>query len=174
MYPPLSHPYLPNLYIKLKGAHFPSFHGTFNSPFWEVAAASPPWLSRWTRSWLEFLHGDSALQSFCYIPMELYPIPNILLMEEIPNNHLGFIKPGVNTGKNYQPQLVSLISSINSISSLETATVFPSPRIQENIPCAPRSVHCPVLLTSKTRVLFTCSVTTNGFSWWFEAGFGML
>ena len=38
----------------------------------------------------------------------------ILLMEEIPNNHLGCIKPW-NYGINYQPQLVSQISSINSI-----------------------------------------------------------
>ena len=126
----------------------------------------------WNSSMAIRLCRVSATFLWNYTQYQTYP--NILLMEEIPNNHLGFIKPGVNTGKNYQPQLVSLISSINSISSLETATVFPSPRIQENIPCAPRSVHCPVLLTSKTRVLFTCSVTTNGFSWWFEAGFGIL
>ena len=30
----------------------------------------------------------------------------ILLMAEIPNNHLGYIKPVVNNGINYQPQLV--------------------------------------------------------------------
>ena len=34
-------------------------------------------------------------------------------MEEIPNNHLGCIKTLVNNGINYQPQLVSRISSIN-------------------------------------------------------------
>ena len=33
--------------------------------------------------------------------------PPILLMEEIPNNHLGCIKPVVNNGINYQPQLVT-------------------------------------------------------------------
>ena len=36
---------------------------------------------------------------------------------EIPNNHLGCIKPVVNNGINYQPQLVSRISSINSINN---------------------------------------------------------
>ena len=38
----------------------------------------------------------------------------ILLMEEIPNNHLGCIPNPVNNGINCQPQLVSRISSINS------------------------------------------------------------
>ena len=42
----------------------------------------------------------------------------ILLMEEIPNNHLECIKPPVDNGINYQPQLVSQISSINSIKPL--------------------------------------------------------
>ena len=32
---------------------------------------------------------------------------NLLLMEEIPNNHLGCIKPYVMDGINYQPQLVN-------------------------------------------------------------------
>ena len=36
------------------------------------------------------------------------------LMEEILNNHLGCIKPNVNNRINYQPQLVSRISSIHS------------------------------------------------------------
>ena len=36
------------------------------------------------------------------------------LMEEILNNRLGCIKPNVNNGINYQPQLVSRISSIHS------------------------------------------------------------
>ena len=39
----------------------------------------------------------------------------LLLMEEIPNNHLGCMKPSTYYGINYQPQLVSRISSINSI-----------------------------------------------------------
>ena len=33
-----------------------------------------------------------------------------MLMEEIPNNHLGCIKPCVNNGTNYQPEAVSRIS----------------------------------------------------------------
>ena len=38
----------------------------------------------------------------------------ILLMEEVPNNHLGRIN-SVNSGRNYQPQLVRRILAINSI-----------------------------------------------------------
>ena len=39
----------------------------------------------------------------------------LLSMEEIPNNHLGCIQPYINNGINYQPQLVSPMSSIKSI-----------------------------------------------------------
>ena len=38
---------------------------------------------------------------------------------EIPNNHLRFINPVNDGGKNYQPQLVTRISSINSSQSWE-------------------------------------------------------
>ena len=34
---------------------------------------------------------------------------------EIPNNHLGCVKPVINDGINYQPQLVSRISDIGSL-----------------------------------------------------------
>ena len=36
-------------------------------------------------------------------------------MEDIPNNHLGCVKPCLNHGINYQPQLVSRISSTNTM-----------------------------------------------------------
>ena len=39
----------------------------------------------------------------------------LLLMEEIPNNHLGCIKPVVNEGITYQPQLVSWISEPSTV-----------------------------------------------------------
>ena len=41
---------------------------------------------------------------------------DILLMEEITKNHLGYIKPcTVNSGINYQPQLVSRISEPSTV-----------------------------------------------------------
>ena len=46
-----------------------------------------------------------------------------LLMEEIRNSHLGYIKPVVNTGIKCQTQLVSRICSINSIYQREVANL---------------------------------------------------
>ena len=47
----------------------------------------------------------------------------LLLMEEIPNNHLG-CKILINTRVNYQPQLVSRISEPSTVSSFQAATRF--------------------------------------------------
>ena len=45
--------------------------------------------------------------------IDSFQVVLILLMEEIQNNHLGYINL-VNNGISYQPQLVSRISAINS------------------------------------------------------------
>ena len=49
-------------------------------------------------------------------PTNVYTQPEIFLGGRNPANHLRCMKPVVNNGINYQPQLVSRISSINSIS----------------------------------------------------------
>ena len=51
-------------------------------------------------------------------------------MEENPANHLGCIKPVVNNGINYQPQLVCRISSINS--SSETIQLRYTPKVNSS------------------------------------------
>ena len=55
-------------------------------------------------------------------------------MEENPANHLGCIKPVVNHGINYQPQLISRISSTNRMKGSSTTTSMSTallPRFQE-------------------------------------------
>ena len=70
------------------------------------------------------------------------PSQSLLLMEEIPNNHLGFVNP-VDNGINYQPQLVSLAGFLVAINS--TTTYRTSPTTSTNLP-ANHHVVDPALL----------------------------
>ena len=49
----------------------------------------------------------------------------VLLMEEIPNNHLGCKKPVVNNELNYQPQLVRRISEPSTVVSKILQHLYP-------------------------------------------------
>ena len=63
---------------------------------------------------------------------------------EIPNNHLGFIKPVVNNGINYQPQLVSRISEPSTV-----VAVFYKKRSRQSV--------CFVHFCSKMFLPFSCA-----------------
>ena len=69
---------------------------------WSLGVAN---LKRWKMEFLLEASRDQKRWKFLHV----------LLMEEIPNNHLGCKKNLVDNGINYQPQLFGRISSINSM-----------------------------------------------------------